>query len=75
MPTPIRRRSTRLREGQAAMHALHAQSIVLLDDCNLPHGGKGAKVIPFLLGQGWHVIGMNYQVLMTHAFCGGIPGR
>jgi hypothetical protein len=64
-----------LREAQAAMHALHAQSIVLLDDCNLPHGGKGAQAIPFLLGQGWHVIGMNYQVLMTHAFCGGILDR
>jgi len=62
-----------LREGHAAMHALHTQSIVLLDDCNLPHGGKGGKVIPFLLGQGWHVIGLNYQVLMTHAFSGENP--
>ncbi len=57
-----------LREGQAALHALHTQSIVLVDDCGLKHGGKGGKVIPFFLGQGWQVIGMHYQALMTHAF-------
>ena len=57
-----------LGEGQAALHALHAQSIVLIDDCAVPHGGKGGKVIPFLLGQGWQVISLHYQVLLTHAF-------
>jgi hypothetical protein len=56
-----------LREAQAALHALHAQSIILVDDCGLPHGGKGGKVVPFLLGQGWQVIGLGYQILMTHA--------
>ncbi len=56
-----------MREGQAALHALHTQSIVLVDDCLLTEGGKGGKVIPFFLGQGWRVIGMRYQVLMTHA--------
>jgi hypothetical protein len=24
-------------------------------------------VVPFLLGQGWQVIGLGYQILMTHA--------
>jgi hypothetical protein len=57
-----------LKEGQAALHALNTQSIVLIDDCNTAHGGKGGKVIPFFLGQGWQVIGMHYQMLMTHAF-------
>jgi SAM-dependent methyltransferase len=57
-----------LREGQAALHALHTQSIVLVDDCLLVEGGKGGKVIPYFLGQGWQVIGIKYQVLMTHAF-------
>jgi hypothetical protein len=57
-----------LREGQAARHALFTQSIVLVDDCHLPFGGKGGKVIPFLLGEGWQVIGLSYQILMTHAF-------
>lgn len=64
-----------LREGQAALHALHCQSVVLVDDCARPHGGKGGKVIPFLLGQGWQVIGLQYQVLMTHKFdaMGNLP--
>lgn len=57
-----------LAEGQAALHALHMQSVILIDDCYQPQGGKGAKVIPFLLGQGWQIVGMNYQVLMVHAF-------
>jgi hypothetical protein len=57
-----------VREGQAALHALHTQSIVLVDDCLATKGGKGGKVIPYFLGQGWQVIGMQYQVLMTHAF-------
>lgn len=59
-----------LREGQAALHALHDESIILIDDCNLPRGGKGGKVIPFLVEQGWQVIGLNYQVLLTRAFSG-----
>jgi hypothetical protein len=57
-----------LREGQAALHALHTQSVVLVDDCGLKLGGKGGRVIPFFLGQGWQVIGLHYQALMTHAF-------
>ncbi len=59
-----------VREAQAALHALHSHSIILIDDCNVVHGGKGGKVIPFLLGEGWQVIGVGYQVLMTHAYSG-----
>ncbi len=57
-----------VREAQAALPRLHMQSIVLIDDCGLKHGGKGGKVIPFLLGQGWQAVGLNYQVLLTHTF-------
>ena len=57
-----------LQEGQAALHALHTQSIVLIDDCTVKYGGKGGKVVPFFLGQGWQVIGMQYQTLLTHMF-------
>jgi len=56
-----------VREARAALQALHNQSIVLVDDCDLPHGGKGGKVIPLLLGEGWQVIGFGVQVLMTVA--------
>jgi SAM-dependent methyltransferase len=57
-----------LAEGRAAMHALDIHSIVLIDDCNLPHGGKGGQVVPYFLGQGWRVVGLAYQILMTHSF-------
>lgn len=61
-----------LREGQAALHALHDDSIVLIDDCGgVPHGGKGATVIPFLLGHGWQVARKRYQVLLTRNAGGG----
>jgi glycosyltransferase involved in cell wall biosynthesis len=54
-----------LREAQAALPALHGQSIVLVDDCSLPHGGKGGKVVPFLLEKGWQLFGLGYQTLVA----------
>jgi len=30
---------------------------------------------PFLLGQGWQVIGLAYEVVMTHAFSSCAPNR
>jgi len=54
-----------LKEYQAARPRLHTNSIILVDDCALQHGGKGGKVIPYMLGEGWRVIGMGYQVLLT----------
>jgi predicted O-methyltransferase YrrM len=41
-----------LREGQAALHALHERSIVLIDDCNTPGGGKGRRAGPVPAGPG-----------------------
>jgi predicted O-methyltransferase YrrM len=54
-----------VREAHAALPHLHNQSIILVDDCGLPHGGKGGKVVPFLMGEGWQVIGLGYQILLT----------
>jgi hypothetical protein len=56
-----------VREAQAALPHLHNQSIILVDDCGLRQGGKGGKVVPFLLGEGWQVIGLSYQILLTRA--------
>ena len=56
-----------LREGQAALHALHERSIVLIDDCNTPGGGKGDALVPFLLCQGWRVARRGYQTLLTRS--------
>ena len=54
-----------VREAQAALPHLHNGSIILVDDCGLPFGGKGGKVVPWLVGQGYQVIGLNYQILLT----------
>lgn len=57
-----------VKEAQAVLPRLHNQSIIIIDDCGLPHGGKGGKVVPFLMGEGWHVVGLGYQIVMTLAF-------
>ncbi len=57
-----------LKEAQAALPRLHNQSVIVIDDCGLPHGGKGGKVVPFLLGEGWQVVGLGYQIVLTSAF-------
>jgi predicted O-methyltransferase YrrM len=54
-----------LREAEAALHALHEDSLVLIDDCSLPEGGKGRRAIPFLLDRGWRVVRTGYQVLLA----------
>ncbi len=56
-----------LREIEAAYPHLHENSVVMIDDCELPHGGKGKYVIPFLLERGWRVIANKYQVLLVRS--------
>lgn len=55
-----------LREIQAAYHALTPQTIILIDDCGLPGGGKGKLVIDFLLDRGWQIAKEGYQVLLVY---------
>src|ERR1043166_3751718 len=48
-----------LRELEAALPKLHEQSLVLLDDspwASKAWSGKGAKVIPWLIDHGWHLL-------------------
>jgi len=52
-----------LREIQAAMPLLTEKSVVMLDDCNLPEGGKCKLTIDYLLGLGWKIIHRNYQII------------
>ena len=54
-----------LQEIMAAYSCLHSKSIVMIDDCDLPHGGKGKFVIEFLLRRGWKIIYKNYQVILV----------
>lgn len=54
-----------LNEAMAAYHKLHEKSIVMVDDCDLPSGGKGKLLIEFLLKKGWTVIYKGYQTILV----------
>ena len=53
-----------LKEIIAAYPKLHKTSIVMIDDCDLPQGGKGALVIEYLTSRGWEVLQNGYQTIM-----------
>ena len=53
-----------LKEIQIAYPYLHADSVVMIDDCELPHGGKGKLVIEYLLDKGWEIVFKGYQVIL-----------
>jgi predicted O-methyltransferase YrrM len=53
-----------LMEIQAAYPHLKETSIVMIDDCDLPGGGKGKDAIIFLLERGWKIAKNQYQVIL-----------
>lgn len=54
-----------LKEIIAAYPKLTSKSIVMIDDCDLPGGGKGGLVISYLLERGWKVLAAGYQVILV----------
>jgi SAM-dependent methyltransferase len=54
-----------LKEIIAAYNKLTDQSVVMIDDCQLPHGGKGKLIIDFLVKRGWKKVFDGYQVIMV----------
>ena len=54
-----------LNEFRAIEEQLGADSVVLIDDCDLPGGGKGKTVIEYMLKRGWQIDTSAYQVLLT----------
>lgn len=54
-----------LREIKAIVDQLHDNSVVLIDDCRRPNGGKGKLAIEFLTTQGWRVHTADYQVILV----------
>ena len=54
-----------LKEFQAIEAQLHDQSIVLIDDCRLPGGGKGKQVIEYMISKGWRIDKEAYQVVLV----------
>ncbi|GGI57123.1 class I SAM-dependent methyltransferase [Winogradskyella haliclonae] len=53
-----------LKEFQLAEDKLHEQTIVLIDDCGLPGGGKGKLVVEYMIEKGWEVLIDAYQILL-----------
>lgn len=53
-----------LKEFKVIESRLHDKSIVLIDDCDLPNGGKGKLAIEYMLKKGWRVEANAYQVLL-----------
>lgn len=56
-----------LHEIEAAYDKLTPNAIVMIDDCGLPHGGKGKLVIDYLLKKGWRTYMESYQVIMVRS--------
>lgn len=54
-----------LKEFKAIESRLHEGTFVLIDDCDLPAGGKGKLVIEYMLARGWKMHMSNYQVLLV----------
>lgn len=55
-----------LQEFKIIEDRLHKNTIVLIDDCGLPGGGKGKTVIAYMQKKGWEIIINKYQVLLLH---------
>lgn len=54
-----------LKEFQIIEDRLHQNTIVLIDDCRLPNGGKGKLVVDYMLQNDWEVIIDAYQILLV----------
>ena len=54
-----------LDEFTAIENLLHDKSVVLIDDCNLPGGGKGKLVIDYMTSHGWKVHALDYQAILV----------
>ena len=54
-----------LKEINAIEGCLHDDTVILIDDCDLPNGGKGKLIIQYLTEAGWKVHMSEYQVIMV----------
>ena len=54
-----------LKEFKLAEPKLHDQSIVLIDDCGLPGGGKGKLVVDYMAKKEWEIVINAYQILLV----------
>lgn len=61
----IKSQEHHLKEFKIIENQLHKNSIVLIDDCGLPGGGKGKTLIEYMLKKDWEVLIDAYQVLLV----------
>lgn len=54
-----------LKEIKAIEGCLHEDTVILIDDCDMPNGGKGKLVIERLTANGWKVHMSEYQVILV----------
>jgi hypothetical protein len=54
-----------LKEIKAIEGCLHEDTVILIDDCDMPNGGKGKLVIERLTAKGWKVHMSEYQVILV----------
>lgn len=54
-----------LKEFIAIEAHLHENSLVLIDDCDLPNGGKGKLVVDYMLKKDWKLVMNEYQILLA----------
>ena len=54
-----------LKEIEAIEGCLHEETVILIDDCDMPNGGKGKLVIERLTANGWKVHMSEYQVILV----------
>jgi len=53
-----------LNEALAALPHLHDKSIICVDDCGFPGGGKGGMAVPYLCENGWKIVHQDYIVVL-----------
>ncbi len=53
-----------LKEFKIIENRLHEKTIVLIDDCRLPNGGKGKLVVDYMVKKDWKILMNEYQILL-----------
>ena len=53
-----------LKEFKAIENKLTSHAVVLIDDCDLPNGGKGKSVVKYMINKGWSIDTQAYQILL-----------
>ncbi len=61
----IKSQEHHLQEFLAIEDKLHKNTIVLIDDCGLPGGGKGKTVVEYMKKKDWKIVINAYQILLV----------